>query len=171
MAEASKYGIVDIEGVLKEIEMKKNKEIIEQHPYAITQGANGRWYTYVADPNAKHGRRQIAKSTKQKVLDAIISDYHQHHNEDDVKEITLEELYKNWMIWRRNTGTAAKTIKENYNDWYRFLESNVIAQKKVAKIDMFDLENIRQQSVDPKSSTIMINTLDTDLSDSNPANP
>ena len=98
MAEASKYGIVDIEGVLKEIEMKKNKEIIEQHPYAITQGANGRWYTYVADPNAKHGRRQIAKSTKQKVLDAIISDYHQHHNEDDVKEITLEELYKNWMI-------------------------------------------------------------------------
>ena len=86
LAEASKYGIVDIEGVLK--------EIIEQHPYAITQGANGRWYTYVADPNAKHGRRQIAKSTKQKVLDAIISDYHQHHNEDDVKEITLEELYK-----------------------------------------------------------------------------
>ena len=64
LAEASKYGIVDIEGVLKEIEMKKNKEIIEQHPYAITQGANGRWYTYVADPNAKHGRRQIAKSTK-----------------------------------------------------------------------------------------------------------
>lgn len=141
LAEASKYGIVDIEGVLKEIEMKKNKEIIEQHPYAITQGANGRWYTYVADPNAKHERRQIAKSTKQKVLDAIISDYHQHHNEDDVKEITLEELYKNWMIWRRNTGTAAKTIKENYNDWHRFLESNVIAQKKVAKIDMFDLEN------------------------------
>ena len=43
------------------------------------------------------------------------------------------------MIWRRNTGTAAKTIKENYNDWHRFLESNVIAQKKVAKIDMFDL--------------------------------
>lgn len=75
------------------------------------------------------------------------------------------------MIWRRNTGTAAKTIKENYNDWHRFLESNVIAQKKVAKIDMFNLENIRQQSVDPKSSTIMINTLDTDLSDSNPANP
>ena len=28
LAEASKYGIVDIEGVLKEIEMKKNKEII-----------------------------------------------------------------------------------------------------------------------------------------------
>ena len=33
------------------------------------------------------------------------------------------------------------------------------------------LNYIRQQSVDPKSSTIMINTLDTDLSDSNPANP
>ena len=31
LAEASKYGIVDIEGVLK--------EIIEQHPYAITQGS------------------------------------------------------------------------------------------------------------------------------------
>lgn len=49
------------------------------------------------------------------------------------------------MIWRRNTGTA-KTIKENYNDWHRFLESNVIAQKKVAKIDMFDLENFSSKS-------------------------
>lgn len=33
------------------------------------------------------------------------------------------------------------------------------------------LHYIRQQSVDPKSSTIMINTLDTNLSDSNLANP
>lgn len=33
------------------------------------------------------------------------------------------------------------------------------------------LHYIRQQSVDSKSSTIMINTLDMDLSDSNPANP
>ena len=33
LAEASKYGIVDIEGVLKEIEMKKNKEKHrEEHP-------------------------------------------------------------------------------------------------------------------------------------------
>ena len=129
LAEASKYGIVDIEGVLKEIEMKKNKEIIEQHPYAITQGANGRWYTYVADPNAKHGRRQIAKSTKQKVLDAIISDYHQHHNEDDVKEITLEELYKRLkpaLLTKKNElkRSGIEYIKEediwNYlirNDW------------------------------------------------------
>ena len=34
LAEASKYGIVDIEGVLKEIEMKKNKEI-EELPKAL----------------------------------------------------------------------------------------------------------------------------------------
>ena len=33
------------------------------------------------------------------------------------------------------------------------------------------LHYIRQQSVDPKSSSIMINTLDTDFSDSNLANP
>ena len=141
LAEASKYGIVDLEGVLKEIEMKKNKEIIEQHPYSITQGTNGRWYTYVADPNAKHGRRQIAKSTKQKLLDAIIAHYRQLHNDDDVRQITLEKLYENWMNWRSNTGTTPKTVTENRNDWHRFLEKNAIAQKKVTEIDMFDLEN------------------------------
>lgn len=140
LAEASKYGIFDVEDVLNEIQMKKNNEIIAQHPYAITQGSNGRWYTYLKDPNATNGRRQIAKSTREKICDAIIADYYQKHNENRIQNITLEGLYKNWMIWRRDTGTAPKTITENKNDWNRFLRTNPIIKKKVTEIDMFDLE-------------------------------
>ena len=37
----------NIEDVLKNIEHMKNSEIIQQHPYKISQGSNGRWYTYL----------------------------------------------------------------------------------------------------------------------------
>ncbi len=33
--------------MLKNIEHMKNSEIIQQHPYKISQGSNGRWYTYL----------------------------------------------------------------------------------------------------------------------------
>ncbi len=39
--------INNIEDVLKNIEHMKNSEIIQQHPYKISQGSNGRWYTYL----------------------------------------------------------------------------------------------------------------------------
>lgn len=39
LTEAMKYGIVNVEDVLQQIENMKNKEIIDQHPFAITRGA------------------------------------------------------------------------------------------------------------------------------------
>ena len=41
--------MVDIEDVLNKIETMKNQEILKQHHYAISQGSNGRWYTYLPD--------------------------------------------------------------------------------------------------------------------------
>ena len=38
-------GILDSEDVLKKIEVMNNNAILKQHPYAITEGTNGRWYT------------------------------------------------------------------------------------------------------------------------------
>ena len=68
-------GILDSEDVLKKIEVMNNNAILKQHPYAITEGTNGRWYTYLPDSTKPHGRKQIAKSTRKKIEEAIIADY------------------------------------------------------------------------------------------------
>lgn len=145
LADAFKCGIINKEDVLKEVKMKQDEKIINQHPYKINQGKNGRWYTYLRDPESPKGRRQIAKSTKEKIYEAILADYNQRNKKNDLNSITLENLYEKWMIWRRDTGTAPKTITENKNEWNRFLKSNPIAHKKVREIRMYDLEDFFMQ--------------------------
>lgn len=145
LADAFKCGIINKEDVLKKVKMKQDEKIINQHPYKINQGKNGRWYTYLRDPESPKGRRQIAKSTKEKIYEAILADYNQRNKKNDLNSITLENLYEKWMIWRRDTGTAPKTITENKNEWNRFLKSNPIAHKKVREIRMYDLEDFFMQ--------------------------
>ena len=127
-----KYNI-SVEDALNDIETMKNNEIIAQHPYRIFQGTNGRWYTYLPDETKNNGRRQIAKSTEAKIHEAIIKDYKQKAKEKNVQNLNLENLFSLWMKWRRDTGTDPKTIKENFNEWKRFLSTNKLIKKKVSE--------------------------------------
>ena len=42
-------GIIDIPNIQSIIEMKKRQELINNHPYKIWEGSNGKWYTYLPD--------------------------------------------------------------------------------------------------------------------------
>ena len=116
-----KSGKIRLEDVLKNMEDMKNQDILKQHPYAITKGSNGRWYAYLPDKTKSSGRRQIAKSTEEKVQQAVISYYRKKETEESTGNLNLENLFEQWLLWRRDTGTDPKTIKENKNDWDRFL--------------------------------------------------
>lgn len=131
---------MSLEDVLNDIEIMKNMDILQQHPYAISQGSNGRWYTYLPDDTKPHGRRQIAKSSEEKIQQAIIEDYNLRNEKNSNGKMNLEKLFELWMLWRRDTGTDPKTIKENKNDWNRFLAKNQFIKKEVKKIEFTDIE-------------------------------
>ena len=134
-----KYNISP-EDMQQTIEAMKNEKILAKHPYAITHGSNGRWYTYLPDNTKPNGRRQVAKSTQQKVEQAIIQYYRTKESEDSITGMNLENLFKRWLLFRRDTGTDPKTIKENMNDWKRFLAKHEIIKKSVVSIEMTDIE-------------------------------
>ena len=134
-------GIINLEDVLENIETMKNLEIIQQHPYKISQGSNKRWYTYLPDKRRPHGRRQIAKSTRESIEKAIIEDYKKRVEEESLENMNLEKLYQKWMIWRRNNGTDPKTILENSNDWKRFLSNHPLRKKRIKDIELADIED------------------------------
>lgn len=129
-----------MEDVLMKIQIMKKKEILEQHPYAITEGTDGRWRTYLTDPSKPNGRRQIAKSSLDKIHDAVINDYNARMASKEIQEMTLEKLYENWMLWRKRTGTDPKTILENKNEWVRFLANHSIAKRNVCDIELTHME-------------------------------
>lgn len=54
---------------------------------------------------------------------------------------TLEEAYKEWMLWRASINTSSKTLKENKNEWTGFIKDTKLATMQVAKIEIPDFED------------------------------
>lgn len=55
--------------------------------------------------------------------------------------ITLEEAYKEWMLWRASVNTSSKTLKENKNEWNGYIKDSALAKMQVAKIEISDFED------------------------------
>lgn len=134
-------GIIDVEDLLNVIEEMKNHERLRQHPYSIFQGSDGRYRTYISDASKPGNRRLVAKSSLEAIHTAIISAYKEPKDVKPADSLHLENVYAQWMIWRRDTGTDPKTIKENANDWNRFLKGSDLAKQKVKEITLFDIED------------------------------
>lgn len=54
---------------------------------------------------------------------------------------TLDKAYRDWMLWRREIGTAPKTLQENANEWKHFIQDSALAPMVIWDIDNRDLEN------------------------------
>ena len=46
---ALENGMIDLGTIQKQIDMQKRKELLSTHPYAVWEGKNGKWYTYLPD--------------------------------------------------------------------------------------------------------------------------
>lgn len=42
-------GIIDVPNIQSILEMKKRQELLNNRPYKIWMGSNGKWYTYLPD--------------------------------------------------------------------------------------------------------------------------
>lgn len=62
---ALKNGIIDLSYIQDKYNMSKKEELLKKHKWAITQGKDGYWRTYL--PDEKKGRRMIKKSSKEEV--------------------------------------------------------------------------------------------------------
>lgn len=132
-------GIIDLPNIQSIIEMQKRQELLNNHPYKIWCGSNGKWYTYL--PDEEKGRVLKKKSTKKDIEDVVIK-----YQESIMSNPTIEELFDEWNNHRRDIGRIAKSshtrlrqvfdrhfkefgkrriasVKEN--EWIDFLEAQV----------------------------------------------
>lgn len=129
--------IIDLNDVQAKLEMKKKSEILEKHPYAISQGRDGKWRTYLVDYTKKNNRRQIKKSTREKIEEAIINEYKQKEKK---KELTLEKLYPEWLKYYRLHTNSDGTVKRITSDWNKFYLKDVIIKKPIKKLTKVELD-------------------------------
>lgn len=135
LQEAIKYGIISLEDVEAKIEMnkKQRKEKLENHPYAIWEGSNGKWYTYEA---TEDGRRLIKRSTKEDIEDYICG-------EEPVKVWRPNTFDDAYWSWRKihDKGLSGNSITRYETDYLRFLKDSELAKMKLSLITRSDIQS------------------------------
>lgn len=131
----------------------KQKQILDEHKYAIFQGKDGRWRTSVPDNTKKNNRRLIAKSTKEKLEKAIIDHYisQEINNERNIQlsEMSLLadtsgiRINKNSFEYRKSLN--GKQISFNSNNIETILKIKEYVDNKIKRAGIItDMGKIKQ---------------------------
>lgn len=139
-------GMIDASGVADAMNKKRREEILKNHPYAISQGKDGRWRTRVKDEKAPEKRRMIVKSTKEELEKAICDYYAEIENEERGGTTSLEELYEEWIEFKA-LSVVDTTIDRVRRDWKRYYQGSEITQKPIAKITDLEIERWVKESI------------------------
>ena len=136
-----KSGIVNVDEVLKDFEVMANKKILEQHKYEIYYSESEKsWRTYLPDNTKPNKRRPIKRRSKENLEKEIVRFYIEQEQKDSRRNITLEELYREWLLYKRDhTSAKAKTIQEYVSEWNRFFKNSDLSQMQVAAITPISL--------------------------------
>lgn len=137
MDELLKYaienGMIDMSYVQEQVEMNKRKDILEKHPWAMSQGKDGNWRTYI--PDKERGRKMLKRNTQKKLEDAVIGFYRQ--NQEAPK--TFKDAYFHWREVQDNLISSNSIAKYN-TDYKRYFENTEFEKKEISKITEEDIK-------------------------------
>lgn len=122
-------GIIDINTIQKQIEMKEKERLIKEHPYSIWLGKDGFWRTYL--PKGDDGRKLVKKKERTDIENAIIDYWTKNSNDGK----TFKERFNVWVERQKNCGRSGNTISKYLSDYKRFFEGYPIEKVNIDKID------------------------------------
>ena len=122
--------------VLKDLETMTHKKILEKHKFEIYYSESEKsWRTYLPDETKPNKRRALKRTSRENLEKEIIRFYKEKQKASKRTNITLEDLYKEWLIYKRDhTATKAKTIQEYVSEWNKFFNATSLASMPVAEI-------------------------------------
>lgn len=133
----AKYANIPLDETLKDVEAMIRQKILEdKHKFSIYYLEKEDAYrTYLPDDSKPSHRRPIKRKSKEELEKAIIDFYIAQEDIRRRENITLEDLYKEWLLFRRDyTAVKPKTIQENVNEWNKFFKDSELANMPVKDI-------------------------------------
>lgn len=134
----SSQGIIDLNGVETEMSKAKSKRILENHPYAIYQGKDGRWRTHIPDPEKPEGRRLLVKTSKDDLEAAVVEAYQGQKGEK--KQQTIRTLYPKWIDHKRLYTNSEAYIYRIESEWTKHYKGSEIVDIPLYKLNKLELE-------------------------------
>ena len=130
------FANISADEVLKDLKVMANKKILEQHKYKIyySESEQG-WRTYLPDDTKPNNRRPLKRKSREDLEKEIIRFYIEKQKSENRVNITLEDLYAEWLLYKRdNTSVKAKTIQEYVAEWNKFFKGTKLASMKIGDI-------------------------------------
>ena len=145
---ALQYGIVDMEEISKNVELKKRNEILSQHPYKVWQNNQGIWLTYL--PDEEKGRVFRKRKTREAIEDVIVDFYKKRE-----KSIYIQDVFQEWVDKKLKYGEIQTQSYDRYcTDFKRFfLPDTPICRKKLQNITSADLTDFIKTTIHEKHLT------------------
>ena len=110
-------GIIDLDLCLATVNDMKDKQYLAEHPYAIWQGKNGCWYTYLIFDE----KRRLIKRTSKEALEKQIVDYYKAN--DPANKPTFELIFNEWISsklrYKEIKSSSALRYIDEYNRYIR----------------------------------------------------
>lgn len=128
-------GMIDLSDVRQKMENMERQSYLEKHAYAIYEGKDGYWYTYLPDKTKKTGRRQVKRRSRIEVEDVVI-EYYKQESDDP----TLNDIFTAWNDRRLAIGLVKKSTHSRNCQIYKtyFAEFGNRRAKSLSPDDICD---------------------------------
>ena len=135
-------GILNMDDVQDQMTKKLKETILKHHNHKIWQGKDGRYRTHIDDSTAKSGRRLVAKTDEEDLLEYLADFYSLDDTGDsDRKEVlTLEKLYPQWLEHKKLYTTAETYIIRIECDWKKYYVGTDIIKKPLTSLTKLSLD-------------------------------
>ena len=121
----SKNNMINLDDVRSNMREQERQRLLAKHKYKIFQSTDGRWRTDLPDETKKRKVRTIAKSSLEKLEDAIVEWYAEQEDEQYIVVNTkdtvdsLRKLFPKWLVYKQAHTNSATYIKRLISDWNR----------------------------------------------------
>lgn len=136
---AIEQGIIDISHIQDAVNMSKRKEIIEQHPYSIWEGKDGKWHTYL--PDETKGRVPRKRNSKKEIEDLIVDYYKDQIN------YTFSYWWRRFKIKQKKFGLCNNSLNKYESDYIRFFQDTDFERMDIRDVTEEDITEFMVDTV------------------------
>ena len=132
-------GMLDLALIQAQEQLRKRKEILNNHPYEIYQGKDQKWYTYL--PDKTKGRLKKKRNSKEEI-EALVIDFWS----EKLTDPTVADVFTEWVERKLEVGDISKATYDRYLiDFNRFFTE--FGKKKIKDVTPADISDFAKHSV------------------------
>ena len=154
-------GKIDLGSAEEEMKKSKLTEILDDHPYKIYQGKDGKWYTHIPDDSKPEKRRKVVRTTLAAIHEVLYDHYTGATEKRELSRQTVEKLYPKWLEHKKLITPASTSITRLHSDWKKYYEGTPIVKVPIVKLKKLDLDEwahrlIRERELTSKQFSNLI---------------